>query len=69
MDPPTLDASQGYRYAPSGGPMIDVNRGIHGAGAPTTLAASAAMAVTVFVTHWNSFIWIGASSFEVREAT
>lgn len=69
MDPPTLNASRGYNYAPSGGPMIDVNVGLHGPGAPTNLASSAAMTVTVFVADWNSFIWIGATTFEVREAT
>jgi len=68
MDAPTVDASRHYTYAPPGGPMIDVNLGLYGPGAPTELAASAAVTVSVFVTHWNSFIWIGATSFEVRGA-
>jgi hypothetical protein len=42
--------------------------GVQGDGGPSSLAAAAPHAVTIFVGKWNSFIWIGADSFVIEEA-
>lgn len=67
MDPPTIEPSRGYAYAPPEGPRIDANVGLHGAGAPTGLESVATSTVTIFVSSWNSFLWMGAASFTVEE--